>query len=394
MKTIYFDCFSGVSGDMILGALIDLGVEKDSLVHHLSLLPVSGFELQFEKVDRSGIAASRVVVKTEEQHHHRHLADILKIINGAKLGGAVKQNAVRIFTRLAEAESRVHGVPIERIHFHEVGALDAIVDVVGACIGFDLLRTERFICSPLNVGSGMVQMAHGKFPIPPPAVAELLKGKPIYSNEVTGELVTPTGAAIVSTLAQEFGRLPAMRIDATGFGAGSRDYPRFPNVLRMMAGTLGDSDAQSVDRVVLLETNVDDMNPQVAGFVMERALKMGALDCYFTPVQMKKNRPGLLISIICTQSASRSLTEMLLSETTTLGVRTQELDRTILERVVVKVSTAYGEIDVKVARQGEKIVKVVPEFEHCREAALRHGVALRDVSDVAADLAQQQVRAK
>jgi uncharacterized protein (TIGR00299 family) protein len=391
MRTLYFDCFSGVSGDMILGALVDLGLEPDFLIDQLSLLGVEGFQLEFEKVDRSGIGASRVLVKTEEHHHHRHLSNILKIIDNSRLEKGVKERAGKIFTRLAEAEAKVHRVPIERIHFHEVGALDAIVDVVGACIGFDRLGVERFFSSPLNVGSGMVEMAHGRFPIPPPAVAELLRGAPIYSNEVTGELVTPTGAAVVSTLAQEFGSVPAIRIEATGYGAGYRDYPRFPNVLRLMLGKMDEDRPNEAERVVLLETNVDDMSPQIAGFVMDRALQLGALDCYFTPVQMKKNRPGLLISVICRPADSKSLTEMLISETTTLGVRFQEVNRSAMQREVVQVETVFGEIDVKVARYGDSIVKVMPEFEHCREAAVRHNVALREVTRVATAAAEELI---
>jgi uncharacterized protein (TIGR00299 family) protein len=392
MRTLYFDCFSGVSGDMILGALVDLGVERDFLIDQLSLLGVKGFQLEFEKVDRSGIGASRVLVKTEEHHHHRHLSNILKIIDNANLGDGIKERAGKIFTRLAEAEAKVHQVPVEQIHFHEVGALDAIVDVVGACIGFDRLGVERFFCSPLNVGSGTVEMAHGHFPIPPPAVAELLRGAPIYSNEVTGELVTPTGAAVVSTLVKEFGSVPAIRVEATGYGAGTRDYPRFPNVLRLMLGIMDDDRPDTREKVVLLETNVDDMSPQIAGFIMDRALQLGALDCYFTPVQMKKNRPGLLISVICKLADSNLLTEMLISETTTLGVRYQEVSRSAMRREVVRVETIFGEIDVKVARYGGSIIKVMPEFEHCREAAVRHKVALREVTRVAAATAEELIR--
>jgi pyridinium-3,5-bisthiocarboxylic acid mononucleotide nickel chelatase len=391
MRTLYFDCFSGVSGDMILGALVDLGVEPNFLIDQLSLLGVEGFQLEFEKVDRSGISASRVLVKTEEHHHHRHLSNILNIIDKSRLGEGVKERAGKIFTRLAEAEAKVHRVPVERIHFHEVGALDAIVDVVGACIGFDRLGVERFFCSPLNVGSGMVEMAHGRFPIPPPAVAELLRGAPIYSNEVTGELVTPTGAAVVSTLAQEFGTVPAIRVEATGYGAGSRDYPRFPNVLRLMLGKTDEDRPDTAEKVVLLETNVDDMSPQIAGFIMDQALQLGALDCYFTPVQMKKNRPGLLISVICRPADSKSLTEMLISESTTLGVRFQELSRSAMQREVVRVETVYGEIDVKVSSYGDSIVKVMPEFDHCREAAVRHNVALREVTRVATAAAEELI---
>ncbi|MDT7807477.1 MAG: pyridinium-3,5-bisthiocarboxylic acid mononucleotide nickel chelatase, partial [Acidobacteriota bacterium] len=237
MRTIYFDCFAGISGDMTLGALVAAGADARELKERLTLLDLKGYEIDFEEVDRSGIGATRAVVRTTKaEHHHRHLSDIGKIIEGSRLGDAVKERALKIFGRLAEAEARVHNVAVERIHFHEVGAVDAIVDVVGACIGFELLGVERFAASALHVGSGTVEMAHGRFPVPPPAVVELLRGVPVYSTDIVGELVTPTGAAIVATVCESFGQLPPMRILATGYGAGSREYKNFPNVLRVMVG--------------------------------------------------------------------------------------------------------------------------------------------------------------
>src|SRR3954468_10627191 len=227
MKTLYFDCFAGASGDMILGALVGVGVEPRELIEQLSLLDVSGYEIKFETVDRSGISATWARVHTGHEHAHRHLGDILKIIYESRLSDGVKDRAARVFSRLAEAEAKIHNVSIERIHFHEVGALDAIIDVVGACIGFELLGIERFACSELHVGSGMVEMAHGRFPIPPPAVAELLKDAPVYSTDIKGELVSPTGAAIITTLCKEFGRLPKLKIERTGYGAGTREYQNF-----------------------------------------------------------------------------------------------------------------------------------------------------------------------
>src|SRR5215213_10833776 len=236
MKTLYFDCFAGASGDMILGALVGVGVDAQRLVEQLALLDISGYEVEFDTADRSGISATRAHVRTAHEHAHRHLGDILKIINESRLDERIKERAAHIFSRLADAEARVHNLPVERIHFHEVGALDAIVDVVGACIGFELLGVERFVSSPLHVGSGMVEMAHGRFPVPPPAVAELLRGAPVYSTDVTGELVTPTGAAIVATVCEGFGAMPLMRVEATGYGAGTREYKNFPNVLRVIVG--------------------------------------------------------------------------------------------------------------------------------------------------------------
>src|SRR5205085_1744121 len=288
MRTLYFDCFAGASGDMILGALIGVRVDQRELKEQLSLLNVSGYEISFETVDRSGISATRALVHTAHEHAHRHLSHILKIINGSRLKDSVKERASLVFKRLGEAEARIHNVPVERIHFHEVGALDAIIDVVGACVGFELLGVERFVCSELHVGSGMVEMAHGRFPIPPPAVAELLKNATVYSSDIKGELVTPTGAAIISTVCQEFGPLPKMKIARTGYGAGTREYQNFPNVLRVMIGHDETVDSGE-EHLVIVETNIDDMSPQIYEHVMERAFELGAKDCYLMPVQMKKN---------------------------------------------------------------------------------------------------------
>jgi uncharacterized protein (TIGR00299 family) protein len=392
MKTLYFDCFAGASGDMILGALVSLGVEPRLLNEQLALLGVAGFDVSFEIVDRSGLSATRAHVRTTEEHAHRHLKDILKIINESRLSDAVKARAARIFERLAEAEARVHNVAVEQIHFHEVGALDAIVDVVGAAICFELLKIDRFISSPLHVGSGMVEMAHGRFPVPPPAVVELLRDAPIYSTEIVGELLTPTGAAIISTICEEFGALPAMKLVGTGYGAGGREYKKFPNVLRVMLGeTDGASKVEGVDseatggssRLLMIETNIDDMSPQIFGYVMERALELGALDCYFTAVQMKKNRPGTLISVLCRPRDREVVTDLLFRETTTLGVRCYEIERRALAREIVRVETVYGSIDVKVAPLNNGELKAMPEYEQCREAALNAEVALRVVEDAA-----------
>jgi uncharacterized protein (TIGR00299 family) protein len=383
MKTLYFDCFAGASGDMILGALVSVGVEPRALVEQLSLLNVSGYEIDFETVDRSGISATHARVRTAHEHTHRHLGDILKIIYESRLSDSVKDRAARIFSRLGEAEARIHNVPIERIHFHEVGALDAIIDVVGACIGFELLEIEHFVCSELHVGSGMVEMAHGRFPIPPPAVAELLKGVPVYSSDIKGELVTPTGAAIISTVCREFGPLPKMRIERTGYGAGTREYQNFPNVLRLMLGDDATAEDFRDERLLVIETNIDDMSPQIYGHLMERAFALGALDCYFTPVQMKKNRPGVLVSILCTPAERDAMCELLLKETTTLGVRFFEVQRRSLTREIVSVETEFGAIDVKVARMNGRVLKGMPEYEQCRAAAQKANVSLQTVEQAA-----------
>jgi hypothetical protein len=392
LRTLYFDCFAGVSGDMTLGALVAAGADARALKERLALLDVPGYEVEFETVDRSGISATRAVVRlTREEKHHRHLSDIEKIIGGSRLDDSVKARALKIFGRLAQAEARVHNTPVERIHFHEVGAVDAIVDVVGACIGFELLGAGRFVSSALHVGSGTVEMAHGRFPVPPPAVAELLRGAPVYSTDITGELVTPTGAAIVSTVCESFGPMPRMRVEATGYGAGTREYKNFPNVLRVLVGEAEASAAAGMpaevggadEELLMVETNVDDVSPQVLGHLLELALARGALDCYFTPVQMKKNRPGVLVSILCRPGEREALTGLLFEETPTLGVRTHAVSRRALERESVTVETEFGTIAVKVARRAGRVLGATPEFEECRAAALAHGVPLRDVQEAA-----------
>ena len=391
MKTLYFDCFAGASGDMILGALIAAGVEPEAFKQQLSLLGVTGYKIDFETVDRSGISATYARVQTPHEHAHRHLADILKIIYGSRLSDSIKDRAARIFARLAEAEARVHNQPVAEVHFHEVGALDAIIDVVGAAIGFELLGIERFVASPLHVGSGTVDMDHGRYPVPPPAVAELLKGVPFYSTDIIGELVTPTGAAIITTVCDDYGPIPQLKLERAGYGAGTREYKKFPNALRVLVGeqesgsvmkSVGTMGSAS-ERLWMIETNMDDISPQILGHVMERAFDLGALDCYFTSVQMKKNRPGVLLSILCRNQQRGTLTELLFSETTTLGIRAYEVERRALERSIVTVETQYGPIDVKVAQLNGHIIKEMPEYEQCRQAAREANVPLRMVEEAA-----------
>jgi len=389
MKTLYFDCFAGASGDMILGALVSAGVDPQVLIAQLESLKVTDWQIDFQKVDRSGIGATYAHVHTAHEHAHRHLSDILKIINESRLTQGVKDRASRIFSLLATAEARVHDQPIEQIHFHEVGGLDAIIDVCGAAIGFELLGIEQFVSSPLRVGSGMIEMAHGRFPIPPPAVAELLTGKPIYAGDIEGEFVTPTGAAILAAVCDSFGPLPPMQIEKTGYGAGTRDHQNFPNALRVFVGET--EEASSADeKLLMIETNIDDISPQVVGYVMDRAFELGALDCYLTQTQMKKNRPGLLVSILCRPDEREKFLQMIFAETTTIGARSYEVARRALPRVTVRVETQFGPIDVKVAYQNrgsadgsEAATNAMPEFEQCRQAAKNAGVALREVQEAA-----------
>ena len=380
MRTLYFDCFAGASGDMILGAMVAAGVDTTALREQLSRLNVDGFNFNVETVVRSGLSATYAKVETAHEHKHRHLSDIKKIIESSGVSDKAKALSIEIFTRLAEAEAKVHNEPVEHVHFHEVGALDAIVDIVGAAICFDLLKIDRFMSSPLHVGSGTIEMAHGRFPVPPPAVAELLKAVPFYSTDIAGELLTPTGAAIITTVCQEFGPLPQMTTEAVGYGAGTRQYKDFPNVLRVLLGET-EPGAATDERLWMIETNIDDMSPQLLGHVMDRAFELGALDCYFTPVQMKKNRPGVLLSVLCAPDHKEPLTNLLFTETTTLGVRSYEVERRALRRSVTQVETAYGPISVKVAHLNGHVVNEMPEFEDVRAAATKAGVPLKVVED-------------
>jgi pyridinium-3,5-bisthiocarboxylic acid mononucleotide nickel chelatase len=392
MKTAYFDCFSGISGNMTLGALVDAGCPVDALTSKLQGLQVPGWELTAEKVWKKGMAATYVQVKTEDTHTHRSLTTILGIIDKSELSARVKEHAGAIFTKLGHAEAAVHDVPVEKIHFHEVGAVDAIVDIVGACIGFEELGLESFACSALNVGGGTAKMAHGVLPVPAPATARLLMGKPTYSNGVQKELVTPTGAAIVATLCESFGPQPAMKVSAIGYGAGTADLEGQPNVLRLMSGEV-EKGIQSHDGTIrVLEANLDDMNPQIFGYLLDKALAAGALDVFATAVQMKKNRPGTLVTILCKPEDEGKFQGMLFAETTTLGVRSHLVERHALPREFVKVSTAFGDVRVKVSRNSGRVQHVSPEFDDCRKLAEEKNVPLHEVMEQAMLRFEEQYR--
>jgi uncharacterized protein (TIGR00299 family) protein len=380
MKLAYFDCFSGISGDMTLGALLDVGCDLAQLRAELRGLQVPGWELSAEKVWKNGMAATWARVKTEDQQRHRPLNAILQILRDSKLASPVRDRASAIFRRLGEAEARVHDVPVEKIHFHEVGAVDAIVDIVGACIGFHMLGVEKFACSPLNVGGGTVKMAHGVLPVPAPATANLLQGKPTYSNGVQRELVTPTGAAIVAILCDSFGPQPPMSVSAIGYGAGAADLEGQPNVLRMMIGEATEKTVLGYDEeITVIEANLDDMNPQIYGYFQEKALASGALDVFTTPVQMKKNRPGTLLTVLCQPADAQTLMTLIFAETTTFGVRTHAAQRRVLPREFVKVSTSYGEVRIKLSRVNGRILHVAPEYDDCRKLAEEKNVPLQRV---------------
>jgi uncharacterized protein (TIGR00299 family) protein len=381
MKIAYFDCFSGISGDMVLGALVHAGCPVASLEAELRRLPLTGWKISAAKVRRGAVMATRMEVETTEHHHHRSLGAILQLIDQASLAPRAADRARRIFCRLGEAEARVHDVPIENVHFHEVGAVDAIVDIVGACIGFELLGVEKFSCSALNLGEGRVETQHGTLPVPAPATAELLRGAPAYSTGIQRELVTPTGAAIASTLASAFGALPPMTVAAIGYGAGAAELPGQPNVLRLF---VGESAAQGAgepwdDAIVVLEANLDDMNPQIYGYFVERALQAGALDVFATAVQMKKNRPGQLVTLLCEPAAVERLTDLIFRETTTIGVRSYTARRRTLQRESIPVETPLGRIRMKVSRLNGHVLNVAPEYEDCQRVAAEHGVPLKQV---------------
>src|SRR5438094_7301015 len=380
MKLAYFDCFSGISGDMTLGALVDAGCDVEHLRSELGGLQVPGWELCAEKVWKNGMAATYVMVNTEDRTKHRSLSAILEIFDKSQLSENVKRKSAAIFRELGVAEASVHDVAIEKIHFHEVGAVDAIVDIVGACIGFDALGIEKFACSPLNVGGGTAKMAHGILPVPAPATAKLLQGKPTFSNGVQRELVTPTGAAIVSTLCDTFGPQPQMTVSSIGYGAGSIDLEGQPNVVRIMIGEAADKVIAGFDEeICVIEANLDDMNPQIYGYFLEKALAAGALDVYTTPVQMKKNRPGTLLTLLCKPQDTNSLMSLVFAETTTFGARTYRAQRRTLPRESVSVHTQFGDVRVKLSRLNGRILHVAPEFDDCRKLAVEKNVPLQRV---------------
>ena len=430
MRIAYLDCFSGISGDMFLGALIDAGVPPAVFEQAVSALNVGG-RLEISRVNRSGISATKVDVivngekdaPREQQaetpshgcsqshshphqhagdHHHDHsrhphgrgLKEIREIIRAAALSESARNTAITMFEKLGAAEAKIHNVPVEQIHFHEVGAVDALVDIVCAAVGAERLAVDEFVCSPLNVGGGTVTCAHGTFPIPAPATVELLKGAPVYSSGLQAELVTPTGAAIVGTLVKRFEPFPKMMIEKTGYGAGTRDFAGHANVLRMTVGDAfadaiageGPFDSRSgqvrathlsIETITVLESNLDDMNPQVFGYLMDRLLEGGALDVFSTPVQMKKNRPGTLLTVLAKPEDTDRLAKIIFAETTTLGVRVREEQRQVLQRRWQCVSTRFGEVRIKIANLNGTVTSYAPEYEDCRRIAVEQRVPLK-----------------
>lgn len=390
MRIAYLDCFSGVSGNMILGALLDAGLDLAMLKEALAGLGLSGYEIEVRKVRKKSIAGMLVDVKTQEEGVERHLEDVMDIIEGSGLPGKIKETCGRIFTRLAEAEARVHGLDVGEIHFHEVGGLDAIADVVGSVVGLESLGIKEVYSSPLHLGRGFVECAHGRLPVPAPATLELVKGVPTYGRDVEAELVTPTGAAIVTTLAKGFGRSPLMEVEAIGYGAGHRDLP-IPNLLRISIGRALEPEEQDYeeDVVTLVEANIDDMNPELYEHVMERLFDRGALDVFLTPIQMKKNRPAVKLSAIAREADLSGVLDAFFEETTTLGVRLYEARRKKLRRENIVVETRYGKVGVKVGRLGDAVKNISPEYEDCRRIAQHKGIPLKQVYDEAIVRARQ-----
>jgi uncharacterized protein (TIGR00299 family) protein len=392
---LYLDCFSGASGDMILGALLDLGLPLDALRNALGSLALEYGDVGSDRVMRAGITATKLrlsdarPVPENGGHHHFHLKGIANAIRRSALSPAGQDRAVHLFERLAAAEAAIHSTPIEKVHLHEVGALDSIIDIVGAVFGFEWLGIDDIEASPLNVGGGMVKCEHGMFPVPAPATARLLEGVPVYGRG-TSELVTPTGALLVTSYAKRYGPLPEMRISKIGYGAGERDPKETPNVLRMFVGdrvegrrALALSSPPGMDRIVTIECEIDDMNPQLFGPLMDGLLAAGALDVFFTPVQMKKGRPGTLVTVLGTPDSRDALTDILFRDSTTIGVRYQEMDRCVLERTVETVQTPYGPVRFKVARRDGRVLNAAPEFDDCQVAAAEHGVSIKAVQTAA-----------
>lgn len=501
MQTLYFDCFAGISGDMTIGALLDLGLDFKLLESELKKLSLSGYQLGLKRVLRSQIAATKFDVTLNQDHHddhhhshehhhthdhdhdkdhhhshdhdhthdhshshqndpnhshshshdhththehehshththdhkhdhdhthdhdhshshdhkhdhdhthshdHRGLQEIYSIINNSTLSDWVKETSKKIFYRLAIAEGKIHNIPAQEVHFHEVGAIDAIVDIVGACIGFEILGIKNFISSPLHVGRGFVNCAHGRFPIPAPATLDLLKGIPTYSTDIEGELVTPTGAAIVSTLATKFIPLPEMSVEGVGYGAGGRDPKNFPNVLRLLLGKVTEQNSSvsimpitstipiaksDLESITVIEANIDDMNPQIFGYLMDLLLKQGALDVFYTPIYMKKNRPGILLTVLLESSHFETITATIFQETTTLGLRYYETKRCTLARHSTEVTTAFGKVKVKFASLANKIINVMPEYESAASLAQKANIALNLVQTAALTAFEQE----
>jgi uncharacterized protein (TIGR00299 family) protein len=389
MLTAYLDAFSGIAGDMLLAAAIDAGADFAELTRALASLPLAGYELRLESKTLSGIAAKRFIVNVSAPQPERKLHEIETIINASALASEIKKNATRVFAALAEAEAKVHRVPPDQIHFHEVGAVDSIVDVVGVLWAFEALSVTRILVSPLPMGRGFVQSRHGSLPIPAPATVELLAGFPVRLNEGESEMVTPTAAALLKTLAEPVSLPVGFEVQCVGYGAGNREYTDRPNVLRLMLGR--DTGQVGVDRMLAIETNIDDLNPQIYGHLCERLFSAGARDVTITPTIMKKGRPGVIVSILVEPGLREGIVRELFAETGTLGVRWHKVERVLAPRESRQIETRYGVITVKVSRLADQAPRIAPEYEDCRAAALRHRVPLQLVIEEARLAARREL---
>lgn len=378
----YFDCFSGISGDMTLGAFLDLGVPAEWLKEGLASIPLTGFDLTVTRVSRSGIHAKRVQVDTRDSSKARNYSQIKSLLKESPLAPIVKERSLAIFAKIAAAEAKIHHCPIEKVHFHEVGGIDAIVDIVGTALCVDFLKLEKIVASRIPLGSGFVDCSHGTLPVPAPATLKILEGVPVYGTVIPHELVTPTGAAIIVTLAESFGKLPEIMVKGTGYGAGQRDLESIPNLLRIVTGMATDHQAgRQQDTIVMVETCIDDMNPEVFGFLMDRLFAEGALDVYWVPIFMKKNRPGTMVQVLCRGEHQEAVMARILAETTSSGVRFYNVHRRILKREQLEVDTFYGRVQVKRIVNPDGSQRLVPEYEVCKKIALEKDIPIRTVYD-------------
>ena len=391
MKIAFFDCFSGVSGDMILGALVDAGLDIGELETELGKLGISGYRIKAKKTARKGIAGTKLSVEVSDRTTERKLRDIVEILDGSELDDSVKELSKQTFTEMARVEATIHGKSIDDIHLHEVGSLDAIIDVVGAFAGLNKLGIEAAYCSKIHVGTGFLECRHGTLPVPAPATLAMLKGIPIYSTGIEAELATPTGVCIMKALCKGFGIMPEMKVEEVGYGAGSREL-EIPNLLRVYVGedpagedTAGEDTGGGYqqDEAILIETNIDDMKPELLAYACEALLEQGALDVFTTPISMKKNRPGTMVSVLTTRGKLNEVLSTIFAETTTLGVRIHSLERQKLSKEIISVKTRFGEIRVKIGKTGNQVKNIAPEYESCKSVAVRQGIPLKDVYDEA-----------
>ena len=382
LRAAYFDCYSGISGDMILGALVDLGVDPGKIRKALKTLDLKGYKLKTSRVQRGLIAGTKVQVSLTKSSHHpaRKYSDIKKLIADSDLSSTAKKNSLEIFKRIAQVEAAIHDTTMEKIHFHEIGAVDSIVDIVGGVVAIESLKLDKIYASPLNVGEGFVQCAHGCLPVPAPATLKLLQGIPVFSNGIKKELTTPTGAAMIGFYADKFGSLPAMKIVGDGYGAGDHIIAEMPNMLRVV---LGEISAESDEELVLIETNIDDMNPEFYEGTMESLFKAGALDVYLTPIIMKKSRPANKISVLSSETDRQAMTEILLHETSSFGVRYFRIGRTVLEREMKTVNISWGSVRIKIGKFNGKVIQISPEYEDCKKIAYKEKVPVKQVYEEA-----------